>query len=163
MNRQIRNRKAVTILEMVMGLIVVIPLILILIDMVLIGLAVQVNDNAAREADRVAASGDPNQAAARAQQVITRLNANTGGFCSNLTLAPVNPVTFSPSNLLTVESSLVPYGGVVQGSVTVQTQVTVRPFVISIVNGGPYVFQSKQTCPVTYVVPNTAGGQAVPP
>ena len=155
-----RNRKAVTVLEMVMGLILVIPVLLFLIDATLITLAVQINDNAAREAVRLAASGDPSQALSRAQQVIKRINQGTAGYVSNVTLANL---TFNPTNLLSTETSLVPYGGVVQGSVTVQTKVTVTPIVISYVYSGPFIFQSSQSCPVTYNVPNTAGGQPIAP
>ena len=155
-----RKKQGVTILEMVVGLIVLIPVILLLIDLVLITLGVQINDHAAREADRLAASGDPVQALARAQAVIDRIAKSTGGYVSKLTL---KSLTFTPANLLTTESSLVPYGGVIQGSVTVRTEVTVTPIAISYVWTGPFVFDSEQTCPITYDVPNTAGGQAIPP
>ena|ERR1700733_7950249 len=155
-----RKRKGVTILEMVVGLIVVIPVMLLLIDLVLITLGVQINDHAAREADRLAASGDPTQALSRAQAVIDRLNKSSGGYVSKLNL---KSLTFTPANLLTTEASLIPYGGVIQGSVTVNTEVTITPIAISYVYSGPFVFQSSQTCPVTYDVPNTAGGQPVPP
>ena len=155
-----RQKKAVTVLEMVIGLIIVIPILLLLIDLVLITLAVQINDNAAREASRMAASGDPNLAQSRAQQVVNRINQNTSGFASNVTLVSV---TFNPTTLLATEAALIPYGGVVQGSVTVQTQVTVTPIVVSYVYSGPLNFNSSQTCPVTYNVPNTAGGQTISP
>ena len=155
-----RKKRGASIIEMVTGLIVVIPVILLLIDLVLITLGVQINDHAAREADRLAASGDPSQAQSRAQAVIDRINKNTGGYVSNVTLKSLN---FNPTNLLATEASLIPYGGVVQGSVTVNTQVTVTPIAISCVYSGPYTFQSSQTCPITYDVPNTAGGQPIPP
>jgi len=71
---KIRSTKAVTLLEMVMGLIVLMPVLLMVMDLTVITLAVQINDNAAREAVRLAASGDPNQAQARALQVIARIN-----------------------------------------------------------------------------------------
>ncbi len=155
-----RKKEGASILEMVVGLMVVIPVMLLLIDLVLITLGVQINDHAAREADRLAASGDPNQAVSRAQAVIDRLNKSTGGYVSKLTL---KSLTFAPTDLLTTEAALVPYGGVVQGSVTVNTEVTVTPIAISCVYSGPYTFQSSQTCPITYEVPNTAGGQPVAP
>jgi hypothetical protein len=155
-----RTRRAVTILEMVVGLVVIIPIVMVIIDFILMNLAVQINDSAAREADRLAASGDPVQAASRAQCVVTRINQGMAGFVSNVTL---KSVTFNPTTLLTTEASLIPYGGVVQGTVTVNTQVTVRPVVIQYCYSGPFIFQSSQTCPITYNIPNTAGGQPVPP
>jgi len=155
-----RTNKAVTVIEMVVGLIVVIPLMLLLIDMTLITLAVQINDNAAREAVRMAAAGDPAQAQSRAVQVVKRINGNSSGFVSNITLASL---TFNPANLLATEATLIPYGGVVQGSVTVETSVKVTPLIVNYVYSGPLIFKSSQSCPVTYNVPNTAGGQPVAP
>jgi len=155
-----RNQRAATLIEMVVGLMVAIPVVLTLIDLIMMTLAVQINDSAAREADRLAASGDPNQAVSRAQRVVARLNQTMAGYVSNVTLVGV---TFNPTNMLATEASLVPYGGVVQGAVTVQTQVTVTPILIRYVYTGPYTFVAQQTCPITYNIPNTAGGQPVPP
>jgi hypothetical protein len=145
---------------MVAGLLVVIPIVLVLIDFILMNLAVQINDSAAREADRIAASGDPNTAQSRAQVVVNRINQSMTGYVSNVTLVSV---TFSPAGLLATEASLAGYGGVLQGYVTVITQVTVTPILISHISSGPFTFQASQTCPITYNVPNTAGGVIVPP
>jgi Flp pilus assembly protein TadG len=155
-----RNRRGVTIIEMVVGLMVVIPIVLVIIDFIIMNLAQQINDSAAREADRLAASGDPNQAVSRAQCVLNRINQGVAGYVSQVTL---KSVTFNPTTLLATETALVPYGGVVQGSVTVTTTVTVTPAVVCYCCSGPFIFQASQTCPITYNVPNTAGGQVVPP
>jgi hypothetical protein len=159
-SQQNRINKGASLIEMVVGLMVVIPIMLLLIDLVLIVLAVQFNDHAAREADRLAASGDPSQALLRAQACIDRINKNSGGYISNVTL---KKLSFSPATLLATEAALIPYGGVVQGSVTVKTQVTVLPFGLAFINNKPLLFDSAQTCPITYDVPNTAGGVTVPP
>jgi hypothetical protein len=155
-----RKKSAVTVLEMVMGLIVVIPVILLLVDLTLITLAVQINDSAAHEAGRMAASGDPFQAQLRAQRVIDRMNKSSAGYISNITLVSL---AFNPSSLLASVGTMVPYGGIVEGSVTVKTQATVTPMLISFVYAGPINFQSAQTCPITFNVPNTAGGQPIAP
>ena len=155
-----RNQQAVTLLEMLMGLMVAVPLVLLFIDLILITMAVQVNDAAAVECVRIAASGDPNSAALRVNTIMARINKNTGGFVSGLTLGSL---TFTPSTLLATEATMIPNGGTVQGSVTVVTKVTVKPMMVSAFSNGPLVFSSSQSCPVTYVVPNTAGGQIVPP
>ncbi|MDR3611982.1 MAG: TadE/TadG family type IV pilus assembly protein [Candidatus Obscuribacterales bacterium] len=155
-----RNTKAASLIEMAMGLIVLLPVLLTIMDLTVITLAVQINDNAAREAVRLAASGDPGQAQARAQQVIARINKSTSGYVSNITLTAL---TFKPTTLLANAVALVPYGGTISGSVTVQTQATVTPFVVQYVYPGPYNFNSAQTCPITYTVPNTAGGQTIAP
>jgi hypothetical protein len=154
------RRRGVTILEMFVGLIIFIPVVLLLIDLVLITIGVQINDHAAREADRLAASGDPTQANSRAQRVIDRISKSTAGYVSKLTL---KSLTFNPANLLATEATMIPYGGVIQGTVTVNTQVTVTPILISHFCTAPFVFESSQSCPITYDVPNTAGGQVVPP
>lgn len=160
MRAKTRSAKAVTLLEMAMGLIVLLPVLLMVMDLTVITLAQQINDNAAREAVRLAASGDPSQAMVRAQQVLARINKGTSGYVSNITMTAL---TFAPANLLTSAAALVPYGGTITGSVTVKTQATVTPFVVQYVYPGPYTFNSAQTCPVTYTVPNTAGGQTVAP
>lgn len=160
MLRRSRSKKAVTVLELVMGLMVTIPIVLVLIDMVLITLASQINDSAAREADRLAASGSPSQAMSRAQRVISRINQNTAGYVSNVQLVSL---TFDPPDLINTENSLVPFGGSIRGNVTVKTRVTVTPFLVSFAVGGPFVLEASQLCPISYNVPNTAGGQAVAP
>jgi hypothetical protein len=91
-------------------------------------------------------------------QVIVRINKGTVGYVSNITLSKL---TFGPANLLASAAALVSYDGVITGSVTVQTQAKVTPFVVQYVYPDPYFFNSAQTCPVTYRVPNTAGGQTV--
>jgi hypothetical protein len=55
-------------------------------------------------------------------------------------------------------AALKPYGGPVNGTVTVVTQVDVKPFVVHLIYaGGPaIVFRSSQAYPFTFVVPNTA-------
>src|SRR5271170_7246860 len=125
-----RKKTAVTVLEMVMGLMVVIPVILLLVDMTLITLSVQINDSAAHEAGRMAASGDPAQALSRAQCVIDRINQSSAGYVSNITLVSL---TFSPASVLATEAGMVPYGGVVDGTVTVNTQAKITPILISYV------------------------------
>src|ERR1700691_5921894 len=120
-----RNRKAASVAEMVWGFMICIPIVLLLIDFTLMNLAQQINDSAAREADRLAASGDPSQAATRAQVVVNRINQSMAGYVSNVTL---QNVIFNPTNLLTTEAALwitppsgstpgVSYGGVIQGYV----------------------------------------------
>ena len=155
-----KRKKGVTVIEMVVGLIVLLPIMLVLADFVLMNIAQQINDNAAREAVRVAAAGDPQQANLRANEVINRLTKSAGGYASNLQLVSLN---FNPANLLANEAQMGQYGGLLQGSVTVNTKLTVTPIAISFYTNGPVTFQAQQTCPITYTVPNTTGSQPINP
>ena len=104
--------------------------------------------------------GDPAQAQLRAQEAITRISHSTGGYASSLQMSSF---TFTPTTLLTQEAAMTKYGGILRGSVTVNTQVTVTPIAVSFYTNGPVTFHAQQTCPITYSVPNTAGGQPTSP
>jgi Flp pilus assembly protein TadG len=151
-----RKSKGQSIIELAVGLIALIPIVLVLFDLAVIVIAVQVNDSTCREAARVAASGRPADQPSRAQAVINRANAKTAGMLSNFTLVgtPATTVTQTQADLL------IPYGGSLNGTVTVTTEVDVKPFVVQVVYNGtsPLKFRSQQTFPITYVVPNTSVG-----
>jgi hypothetical protein len=72
-----------------------------------------------------------------------------------LQMEPTGPNPPSPAQQ---ETQLAQFGGPIQGSVTVQTQVDIRPFVVQFAYSGksPLVFRSKQSFPFTYIVPNQA-------
>jgi len=139
--------------ELCMGLIVLIPLILVLFDLSVIVLGVQLNDATCREAARVAALGDPTSCTTRAQAVINRANNQGSSMLSNFQLISCNS-TVSAADI----AALQPYGGPVSGEVKVTTKVDIRPFVVHLVYTGssPLHFQSVQTYPFTYTVPNQA-------
>jgi len=69
-------------------------------------------------------------------------------------------VTTTPAeaSIAATITSLGKTGGPVTGTVTVVTTVEVRPFLVKYAysGGAPLVFQSGQSFPFTYVVPNTA-------
>jgi hypothetical protein len=93
--------------------------------------------------------------ATRAQAVIARANARAAGMLSNFKLVtnpPISTVTQAQAD------ALKPYGGALNGTVTVQTEVEVRPFVVQAAYNGqsPLKFRSQQSFPITYVVPNIA-------
>jgi len=136
-----------------MGLIVLIPLILVLFDLSVIVLGVQLNDATCREAARVAALGDPTSCTTRAQAVINRSNNQGSSMLSNFQLITCSS-TVSAADIAAMQ----PYGGPVSGTVSVTTKVDIRPFVVHLVYTGssPLHFQSVQTYPFTYTVPNQA-------
>ena len=148
-----RRARGQSLMELAVGLAVLIPVILVIFDLAMIVLAVQTNDALCREAARAAASGDPNTMNQRATAVIKQQNLKSKGMASNYQLISLTS-TASASYL----ASLGQYGGPVNGNVTAQTQVDVKPFVVQYAYGGqsPLQFKSSQTFPFTYVFPNTS-------
>lgn len=142
--------------ELVCGLFVLIPLVLVLFDLAVIVIGVQVNDQTCRQAARAAASGDPASAQQRAAAVVARANQQGSSMLSNFIL--ITPLTFNPGSVIADAADLVPYGGTVSGTVTVQTEVDIAPFIVPYVysGGAPLKFRSSQTFPFTHVVKNTA-------
>jgi Flp pilus assembly protein TadG len=147
-----RATKGSSLVELATGLLVLIPIVLVLFDLSVIVIAVQMNDSTCREAARVAASGNPLDAQTRAMAIISRANSRQVGMASNFTLVGLVS-TVTAQDIQNVGS----YGGPVDGTVTVETEVQVRPFVVQYIYNGqnPLHFRSKQSFPFTYVVPNT--------
>ena len=139
--------------ELCAGLMLLVPIILVLFDLSVIVLGVQLNDATCREAARVAALGDPSNCSTRAQAVITRANHQGSTMLSNFQLINCNSSVTS-----TDIKNMQPFGGPVSGTVSVTTRVDIRPFVVHLVYTGssPLHFQSVQTYPFTYTVPNTS-------
>ncbi|MBZ0185497.1 MAG: hypothetical protein K8F91_04530 [Candidatus Obscuribacterales bacterium] len=156
-NKPNRKNKAQSTVELVVGLLVLVPLVLVLFDLAVIVLGVQVNDQTCRQAARAAASGDPNTALSRAQAIIDRANKQqkANSIVNRFTL--VTPITFSPSSIPTDADDLAAnFGGTVSGTVTVETIVDIYPFVVPIVysGGSAMQFRASQTYPITFVVLN---------
>lgn len=147
------RRRGQSSVELVCGLILLVPLVLLLFDLCIVVLAVQINDSTCREAARVASTGDPTNANTRATAVVARANKQGSSMLSNFTLVSCN------SSVTAADiAALQPYGGPVTGTVSVVTRVDVKPFIVKYAYGGgaPLQFQSSQTFPFTFVVPNTA-------
>lgn len=153
--RRSTREKGQSIVELAIGLIALIPIVLVVFDLAVIVIGVQINDSTCREAARVAASGAPQDQANRAKAVVARANARAAGMLSNFKLITDPPL----STVSQVQAdALKPYGGALNGTVTVQTEVEVRPFVVQAAYNGqsPLKFRSQQSFPITYVVPNSA-------
>jgi len=147
------RRRGQSSVELVTGLIVLIPVVLVLFDLAVIVLGVQINDQTCREAARVASIGDPTDCTKRADAVVNRANKQGSSMLSNFQLVScVSSVSAADI------AALQPYGGPVTGTVTVQTKVDIKPFVVQYAysGGAPIVFHARQTYPFSYVVPNTA-------
>jgi TadE-like protein len=159
MARRSRPIGGVSTVELVTGLIVLVPFFLAMFELAVIVIVAQVSDGAAREAARIAASSDPRFAQQRADAVIAQTNQGSHTMSSQFKMVSF---AFTPADTLAQETKLIPYGGSLTGDVTVTVQCTVKPYLISLLtNNKPITFNSMKTCPFTYNVPNTAGGAAI--
>ena len=156
-----KRRQGQSIIEMIVGVIVLIPICLVLFDLAVIVLGVQLNDATCRDAARAAASGDPSNATARATAIVSRANARSHGqIVANFAMvggANVNIVSQPTPHQEQTTGLWVNPGGPITGTATVTTKCEVRPFVVYMVYTGqtPLIFQSRQTFPISYVVPST--------
>lgn len=158
----VRNSKnGASIIELAVGLAVILPVVLLLFDLGVVMMGVQINNSVCREAARVAAGGNPGDPSGlenRAEAVIKRTNSSATGMLSNYRL--IKPITTSPSQSAINQqmNTLRGYGGPVSGTITVETEVDIRPFVVKYAYGGkdPLTFRARQTFPFTYMVPTTA-------
>lgn len=163
MARRIKTRRGFrrgqSLIELVLGITALIPIMLTIFDLAVIVIAVQMNDSTCREAARVAASGSPSDIQQRANAIISRANARAAGMMSNFVL--VSCTTTASANYL---NTIGQFGGPVNGTVTVQTEVDVKPFIVQWAYNGvsPLKFRSQQTFPFTYVMPNTSGTTVSP-
>jgi hypothetical protein len=156
----LRGKRGSSFIELATGLLVIIPIVLVIFDLCVIVMGVQINDSTCREAARVAASGNPLQAQSRAQTIIDRANSRASGMVSNFVLA-----NFTSTVTAQDVAALGTYGGPVKGTVTVETDVSIRPLVVELVYTGksPLHFRSQQSFPFTYVVPNTTQSSFLAP
>jgi len=165
---RVSKKRGQSIVELCVGLTVLVPIVLLVFDLAVIVMAVQINDSTCREAARVAASGNLGDLGPpknlplsgsdiykRAEAVVKRANTQSAGILSNFRLLSV---TTSPaeSSIAATINALGTTGGPVTGTVTVITTVEVRPFLVKYAysGGAPLVFQSGQSFPFTFVVPN---------
>lgn len=127
--------------ELVAGVIIIIPLVLFLIDTSIITVCAFKNDSICREACRAAASGDPKDCEKNAKAEIDK--SNTGGFATYvLTSAKANNVEIPAIG-----------HGLVSGSVSVRTAAQVHaPFVIGMIVPN-FKLESEQSFPITYNIP----------
>ncbi len=147
-------------IELVLAIATVMPIILLSIDSFLIVYAMQVNNGICKEAARLAASGDPRWALARAQQIVDGAMTDSHTQFSLRLLAA--GTTVKQGQL----EALAPYGGHVPGLINVTTEVEVRPLTLRWFLGGQtgLRFQATSEVPSTYVFPSVweSSSQACP-
>jgi hypothetical protein len=167
MNRASRQAGQSTV-ELVVGLIVIIPVVLVLFDLGVIVLGVTTNATVCRDAARAAAAGAPGQLKAgdnrvvtntqppyrRADAVVRRMNQSGGA----VRIQPDMKVVETVRDPVPAE----PYGGPVDGEVTVETVAMVYPpfLVQAVVGQGGIPFHTSQTFPYTWVMPSSTGQPA---
>ncbi len=144
------NDNGQSTVELVAGLIVLVPIVLGLFDMAVVIIANQVNDSACRDAARVAASGRPtaDETTARATQVLKQVY-HTGGYLEGPALVAATPLGIKAPDPV--------FGGPYSGSVRVETKITVHlPAPLPGVLPATQEFHAREEYPVTFVEPNTA-------
>lgn len=146
------KRRGQSTVELVTGVIIFIPVVLLFIDVALMVMSATTNDNVCREAARAASKVPPNQSQARAQQIIDTANKNAGTVSSytmqvNVTADALAYIANPPQE-----------GGIVPGSVTVSTTCQVHPLtILKILDGSNAIsFNTSQSFPFTYVVPQSS-------
>jgi hypothetical protein len=156
------RRSGQSLIEVTVGIIVLIPAVLVLLDLAFVIYGVERNDSACQNAARAAASGPPAEAQARAQTALDRVNGNCpGGIVSSFQL--VLPLEMKISRQPMPErdeytGQLICHGGPVIGSATVSTEVEVRPFLVHYICTGktPLKFRATQTFPISYIMSASA-------
>lgn len=146
------RERAQSMIELVVGLAILVPIVLILIDIGTLIIGSAMNSDICREAARAAANGAPDQVItgtprARAEAVINRKKQMESGNVSLKT-----PIRMWEQLREPLPSA--PFGGPVDGEVTVQTTATVRPpfLVRAIVPNGVDLVAS-QSYPYTWIMP----------
>ena len=145
------------IIELMAGLMALIPVIMVLIDIAIILTAVNINDSVCRDAARAAAQGDPEPTGgdpgpiARAQAVVDQRQSQIGGYITKIELLP------APDSKVVVVTSPDPtYGGSYTGNVTVVTKIHVKvPASLPGLVPDHVDLSSRQTFPITFQRPNT--------
>lgn len=148
---RLRRNKAQSFMELVAGLAILIPIVLILIDIGTIMIGVNMNDSVCREAARAASIGPPDQIQSgepkkRAELVVAK---HIGAGAVKMVPTVVMTESLNPP------LPQAPYGGPVDGEVTIETTCNVfPPFLVSAVVGpGGVQFRARQTFPYTWIMP----------
>ncbi|MBX9570259.1 MAG: hypothetical protein K2X77_15275 [Candidatus Obscuribacterales bacterium] len=160
-----RKRKAQSLLETVMGISFLVPIFLLLVDFTLVFAALQKNDSVCRNVVRTAASGAPEDANNRAQAILAQKSDSSTGWFSKISLAePVAlMITNKPNVQLDPESNeAFNPGGPIEGSAIASTQITIKPILLHLFHGErELTFKSQQSCPISYVMPESGRSNEV--
>lgn len=162
-SKQARSKsRGVSQVELACGLIFIIPVVLTCFDIGTLIVGVSLNNSVCRDAARAASTGAPDaidhgRPQARAEAVVKRVYKTEGA----VRLRP--QVQFSET--VREPKPKPPFGGPVDGEVTITTTVDIYPpFLVSaIVGAGGMPFSTSQTFPYTWVMPSTLTAPAGAP
>lgn len=149
-----RSEVAQAILEVVLGVICIIPVLIVLLDLFVIFLGVQMNESLCANAVRVVASGAPEDAEKRARIVIGA-EKRSNGLITGFSLVPPLVIKLEQSSgaepLEQREPALV--AGPVRGTATVTTEVEICPILVHRFYGGDasFRFRSEKSSPLRFV------------
>ena len=133
-------------LELLMGMVAVVMVALALTDVAVLAVGWTINLNAARNAARTAASGNPEN---------WLLNASIAliGFPTN-TIFDNPAIKVEDSGVTVIEKPNSAYGGQFKGSVQLSTKMSVHlPFSVASLIPSTIEFHASQEFPITYVAP----------
>ncbi|MBY0552458.1 MAG: hypothetical protein K2W95_34575 [Candidatus Obscuribacterales bacterium] len=151
-----RSRDAQALLEVLFGIVCLIPVALVLLDLFVIFVAVQMNDTVCANAVRSAACGAPEDADKRARMVVGSETQSPGLIRGFRLVAPVVLDLKKDSGKLSVET----FTGeseegarVVCGSATLSTEVEICPILVHRLYGNQpsFKFCATKTSPITFV------------
>lgn len=155
-----------SLVETLLGIMVLIPILLLVADFAIVFFAVQSNDAKCRNAVRAAAAGKPEEAILRARAIIGDDSNRKGeALISGVDLLEPIEVKIEKSPVLQTDpdtgETLNP-GGPLLGTAVASTQIKIRTFLLHLAYGGrlPLTFRSTQSCPISYVMPPNRVGPA---
>lgn len=138
-------------IEMIAGVIVIMPVILFLFDLAVVLLSVQVNDAACRDAARAAAAGPPSQLTDRANTIVNNFY-KSGGYISKIEVIPNG----TQANITATPDPV--YGGPYTGTAQVTTKMTINvPVTVKGILPTQVQLNAVHSMPITYIAPNTSG------
>ncbi len=145
-----RQLNGSSLIELVCGLLLAIPVFILLFDSSMLVIGVQINEKVCREAARMAASGEPDSAEARASFVISQAAKESPSMIADLHLVCIEN-TAAPGDIKYAQLN----GGSISGTVAVTTVVVVKSLVVHWFFPGQHYlnFSAKQGFPYTYVFP----------
>jgi hypothetical protein len=154
--RKKTHAKGSSLVELLSGLIIVVPIVLFLIDAATIYLGSTFNSSLCRDAARQASSGPPN--AVQTNSPFDRASAVVSKSCQQAGAVRIQALTKADVQESVNSVPQAPFGGAVDGTVTVTTTANIYPpfFLAKIIGKGNAVaVKNTQTFPFTWVMPST--------
>ncbi len=153
---KIKIVKGQSIIELIGGLIIIIPIVILLLDLAIIVMAVQTNENIAKNAARVASQSDPLSAQAKAQALVNQASFTLGSFIKSIKMT-----NYSTNLTSTDIQNWINNGGIVvhsngsidiPGQVSITTTIKVQGFIIPLFlsSGQPINFKSTHQYPFSF-------------